>query len=155
MVLVAGSLMASSLGWSLALGCRPAAVLRLLWYRFGLFLYSLSSFFLRVSTSLRFALITMAAMALWHIAGISCSSGGSESCSTSLACVRVCVGYLELVVIGVSVFVLWSMILAAILSLVMRFSCLVSDFVMGGRNFGVVSCEGGWAIGQIFWASRW
>ena len=28
---VIGSRMASSLGWSLALGCRPAAVLRLLW----------------------------------------------------------------------------------------------------------------------------
>ena len=36
-LLVARFLMASSLGWSLALGCRPAAVLRLLWYRFGLF----------------------------------------------------------------------------------------------------------------------
>ena len=29
--LVVGSRMASSLGWSSALGCRPAAVLRLLW----------------------------------------------------------------------------------------------------------------------------
>ena len=29
--LVAGSRMASSLGWSLALGCRPAVVLRLMW----------------------------------------------------------------------------------------------------------------------------
>jgi len=70
MLLVAGSLMASSLGWSLALGCRPAAVLiRLLWYRFGLFLYSLSFFFRRVSASLRFALFTMDAMALWHTSG--------------------------------------------------------------------------------------
>ena len=66
MLLDDGSLMASGLGWSVALGCRPAAVLRLLWYRFGLFLYSLSSFFRRVSASLRFALFTMAAMALWH-----------------------------------------------------------------------------------------
>jgi len=39
-LLLFGSRMASSLGWSLALGCRSAAVLRLLWYRFGLFLYS-------------------------------------------------------------------------------------------------------------------
>ena len=31
MVLVVGSLMASRFGWSLALGCRPADVLRLLW----------------------------------------------------------------------------------------------------------------------------
>jgi len=31
MLLVAVSLMASTLGWSLALGCKPAAVLRLLW----------------------------------------------------------------------------------------------------------------------------
>jgi hypothetical protein len=154
MLLVDGSLMASSLGWSLALGCRPAAVLTLLWYRFGFFLYSLSSFFRRVSASLRFALITMVAMALWHSAGISCSSGGSGSCSTSLACVRVCVGLLGLVVIGVSVFGLWSMLLAAFLSLVVRFSCLVSDFVMGGCSFGVVSRVGGWVIGQICWASR-
>ena len=29
--LVVGSRMASGLGWSLALGCRPAAVFRLLW----------------------------------------------------------------------------------------------------------------------------
>ena len=29
--LVVGSRMASSLGWSLALGCKPAAILRLLW----------------------------------------------------------------------------------------------------------------------------
>ena len=146
--------MASSLGWPLALGCRPAAVLRLLWYRFGLFLYSLSSFFRRVSASLRFALFTMAAMALWHSAGISSSSGGSGSYKTSLACVRVCVGFLGLVVMGVSVFGLWSMLLAAFLSLAMRFSCLVSDFVMGGCGFGVVSCVVGWAISQICWASR-
>ena len=38
--LVFGSRMASSLGWSLALGCRPAAVLRLLWERLGFLLYS-------------------------------------------------------------------------------------------------------------------
>ena len=76
MLLVDGSLMASSLGWSLALGCRPAAVLGLLWYRFGLFLYNLPSFFRRVSANLRFALFTMAAMALWHKAGVSSSFGG-------------------------------------------------------------------------------
>ena len=40
-----------------------------------LFLYSLSSFFRRVSVCLRFALLTMAAMALCHKAGISSSSG--------------------------------------------------------------------------------
>ena len=39
--------------------------------------------------------------------------------------------------------------------LVMRFSCLVSDFVIGGCSFVVVSLEGGWVIGQIVWASRW
>ena len=31
MLLLVGSLMASSLGWFLAFGCSPAAVLRLLW----------------------------------------------------------------------------------------------------------------------------
>ena len=74
----------------------------------------------------------MAAMALCHSAGISSSSGGSGSCRTSLACVHSCVVLLGLVVIGVSVFGLWSMLLAAFLSVVMRFSCLVSYFVMGG-----------------------
>ena len=85
----------------------------------------------------------MAAMALWHSAGISSSSGGSGICRISLACVHVCVGVLGLDVIGVSVFDLGSMLLAAFLSLVMRFSCLVSDFVIGGCSFVVVSCEGG------------
>ncbi len=43
---VSGSLTVVRLGWSLALGWRPAMVFRLLWYRFGLFLYVSSSFFL-------------------------------------------------------------------------------------------------------------
>ena len=128
MLLVAWSLMASSLGWSLALGCKPAAFLRLLWYRLELFFHSWSSFFLRESASLRFDLFTITAMALWHRAGISSSSDGSGSCRTSLACVRVCVMLLGLVVIGVSVFCLGSMLFAVFLSLVMRLSCLVSDF---------------------------
>ena len=89
MLLMVGSLTASSLGWSLALSCKPAAVFRLSWYRFELFLYSLSSFLWRVSASLRFALFTMDVVALWHSAGISSSSSGSGSCRTVLACVRV------------------------------------------------------------------
>ena len=108
-----------------------------------------------MSASLRFALITIVAMALWHSAGISSSSGRSGSCKTSFACVRVCVVLLGSVVICVSVFGLGSMLLAVFLSLVMRFSCLVSDFVMGGCSFVVVSLEGGWAIDHIAWASRW
>ena len=64
MLLMAGPIMASSLGWSLALGFKPAAVLRLLWYRLGFFLNRWSSFFLRESASLRFALFTITAMAL-------------------------------------------------------------------------------------------
>ena len=39
---------------------------------------------------MRFALFTIDAMALWHRAGISSSSGGSGSYMTSLACVCVC-----------------------------------------------------------------
>ena len=108
-----------------------------------------------MSASLRFALFIMAAVALWHSAEISSSSGGSGSCRTSLAYVHVCVSVLGLDVIGVSVVGLGGMMLAVFLSLVMRLSCLVSDFVMGECSFVVVSCEGGWAIGQIFWASRW
>ena len=40
--------------------------------------------------------------------------------------------FLELVTCGVSVLGLGSMFFAVFLSLVMRLSCLVSDFVMGG-----------------------
>ena len=99
-----GSRMVSSLGWSLALGCRHAAVLRLLWYRFGLFLYSWSSFLRRKSSSLRMALLIDVAMALLHRAGISSSLGGSGSCSTSLACVCVCLVCWGSVVVDVLVF---------------------------------------------------
>ena len=77
-------------------------------------------------------------MDLWHKAGISPSSGGSGSCRTSLAWVRVCVVLLVSVVIGLSVFGLGSMVLAVFLSLEMRFSCLVSDFVMGGCSLVLV-----------------
>ena len=47
-----------------------------------------------------------------------------------LECVCVCVVLLGLVGIGVSVFGLGSMLFAVFLSLVMRLSCLVSDFVI-------------------------
>ena len=52
------------LGWSLARGWRLAAVFRLSWYRFGLFLYRASSFFRIVSMSLWFALLMMETIAL-------------------------------------------------------------------------------------------
>ena len=71
MVFVVGSLRASSFGWFFALGCRPAVVLRLLWYRLGLFLYSWSSFFRRVLVSFLFALFMIAVMAWWQSVGIS------------------------------------------------------------------------------------
>ena len=44
MWLVVGSRIVERLGWCLTLGCRSAAVLRLWWYFFGLFLYRTSSF---------------------------------------------------------------------------------------------------------------
>ena len=91
----------------------------------------MSSIFRRENASLRFALFMITAMALWHRAGISSSAGGSGSCSTSMACLRVCLVRVESFVIGVSVFGLRSMLLAVFLSRVMRFSCLVSDIVMG------------------------
>ncbi len=81
---------------------------------------------------MQFALFTITAMALWHRAGISSSSDGLGSCRTSLACVRVCVVLLGFIAIGVSVFGLGSMLFTVFLSLVMRLSFLVSDFVMGG-----------------------
>ena len=58
-------------------------------------------------------------------------------------------------VIGVLVFGLGSMPLALFLSRVMRFSCLVSNFVMGGCSLVFVCLVGGWAIGHIVWARRW
>ena len=103
---------------------------------------------------MRFALFTIIAMALWHRTGISISSGGSGSSKTSLACVRVCVVHLGLVVSGVSVFGLGSMLFVVFLRLVIRLSCLVSDFEMGGCSFVFVSFGGGWVIGQIVWARR-
>ena len=93
----------------------------------------------------------MAAVALWKRTGISSSSGGLGSCRTSLVCVRVCVG---LAGDGVSVFGMESMCFTVFLSLVMRLSCLVYDFVMGGCSFVFVSFGGGCVIGQIVWARR-
>ena len=103
---------------------------------------------------MRFALFTIGAMALWHRAGISSSSGVSGICKTSLACVRVCAVFFVFVEDGVSVLGLGSMLFAVFLSFVMRLSCLLSDFVMGGCSFVFVSFRGGWVIGQIVWARR-
>ena len=49
-----------------------------------------------------------------------------------MACVRVCVVRVASSVVEASVFGLGIMLLAVFLSRVMRFGCLVSDFVMGG-----------------------
>ena len=81
---------------------------------------------------MRFALFMIVVIALWHKTGISSRCGGSARWSTSVACVRVYVVRVVSVTFGVLAFGLGSMILAAFLSLEMRFSCLVSDFVMGG-----------------------
>ena len=92
---------------------------------------------------MRVDLFTMAAMALWQRAGISSSSDGLGSCRTSLACVRICVVLLGLVAFGVSVFGVGSMLFVVFLSLVMRLSCLVFDFVMGGCSLVLLSFGGG------------
>ena len=129
-------------------------MLILLWYLLGLFLCSWSSFFRRESASLRFDLFTMAAMALWQKAGMPSRSGGLGSCMAALACVRVCVVLWGPVVIDMSVFGLGSMFFAMFLSFVMRLSCLVSDFVIGGCSFVLVSFGDGRVMGQIVWARR-
>ena len=54
---------------------------------------------------MRFALFMITAMALWHRAGISSSSGGSGNCSSLVACVRICVVCVESFLIDV--LVLW------------------------------------------------
>ena len=89
--------------------------------------------------SFLFALFMIAAIALWQRVGISWSSGGSESCNIFVACVRVCVVLVVSIVVVVSVFGLGSMLCAVFLSRVIRLSCRVSDFVMGGCRFVVVS----------------
>ena len=62
-------------------------VLRLAWYRFGLFLYRASSFFLSLSMSFRLALLMIVEMALWHREGMSSMFGVSGSWRMVVACV--------------------------------------------------------------------
>ncbi len=62
--LVLGYLIVVRFGWSLALGWRPAKVLRLAWYLLGLCLYKVSSFLLSLSMSFLFALLIIAEIAL-------------------------------------------------------------------------------------------
>ena len=71
------------------------------------------------------------AMALFHKAGMFSRLGESGSCSTSLACVWVYLVCWGSIVGGVLVFGLGSIRLAVLLSRVIRFNCLVFDFVMG------------------------
>ena len=52
-----------------------------------------------------------------------------------MACVLAFVVFVVSVVIGASIFCLGSMFCDVFLSRVIRFSCRVSDFVMGGCNF--------------------
>ena len=92
---------------------------------------------------MRLALLMIMAMALLHRAGISSMLGGSGSCSTSLACVWICLVCWGSVAVGVLVFGLGSMFLAVFLSRVMRFSCLVYNCVMGGCSLVCVSLGGG------------
>ena len=92
---------------------------------------------------MRLALFMIVAMALLHKAGMSSRLGGSGSCSTSLACVWVCLVYWGSVVVLAFVFGSGSMFLAVFLSRMMRFICLVSDFVMEGCSFMLLSLVGG------------
>ncbi len=73
---VSGSRIVVRLGWSLALGWRPAMVLRWVWYRLGLCLYRASSFFLSLSLSFLFALFMIVEIALWHREDMSSLLGG-------------------------------------------------------------------------------
>ena len=158
---VSGSRIVDRLGWSFALGWRPAIVFRLLWYLFGLFLYVSSSFFLSLAMSFWFALLMIVEIALWHNAGMSSMLGGSVSCRIAVARVGGCVVSCEglssgwLCVCCVLVLVLVTRRFASFRSFVRRFSCLLSEFVKGVCIF---SCSGGGmvcAIGQVFCASSW
>ena len=112
-------------------------------------------FFVRSWLAFRLALFVIVVIALWHKAGISPSCGGSPRRSTSVACVRVCVVRGVSMAFGVSVFGLGSRFLAMFRSLEMRFSCLVSDFGMGGCSLVLVWFCGGCVMGNIVWARRW
>ncbi len=91
---------------------------------------------------MRLPLFMIVGMALLHNAGMSYRFGGSGSCSTSLACFRVCFVCCGLFIVGVLVPGLGSIFLAVFLSRVSRCSCLLSDFVMGGRSLVFVSLVG-------------
>ncbi len=72
------------------------------------------------------------AIALLRNTGMSSRLGGSGSWSTMLAYVWVCLVCCGSVACVAVVFGLGSRFLAVFLRRVMRFSCLVSDFVIGG-----------------------
>ena len=136
-------------------------VFRFVWYRFGLFLYSASSFFLSLSTSFLFALFMIVEMALWHRAGMSSMLGGSVSWS-----VEAWVGGWVMIFWGPESCGCgfgWSMVcsllvlsrVAALRSFVRRLICLLSELERGvcsfsGSGVGLV-CE----VGQFFCASSW
>ena len=159
---VSGSLIVVKLGWSLALGWRPAIVFRLLWYLFGLFLYIASSCFLSFSVSFRFALLMIVEIALWHKEGMSSMLGVSWSLRMVVACVvgwgfsflrSVSVGWVSVVCVFVLILVM--MLLASFLSFVRRLSCLLSEWVRGVCIFSVVGGVLVCAIGHVFCASSW
>ena len=158
---VSGSRIVVRFGRSLALGWRPAVVLRLAWYRFGLVLYMPSSFFLSLSISFRFALLMIVEMALWHRAGMSSMLGGSVSWSIVETWVGVWVfsilrpgsGWLCDGCVFVSLLV--TRRLASLQSFVRRLSCLLSEWVSGVCIFSGCCVELVCAIGQVFCASSW
>ena len=92
---------------------------------------------------MRLDLFMIVAMALLHKTGMSSSLGESESWSTSMACVWVFLVCWGSVVGDLLVFGLGSIRLAVFPSHVMRYSCLVSDFVIGGCSLVLVSVVDG------------
>ncbi len=159
---VFGSRMVARFGLSLALSWSPVEVFRFAWYRFGLFLYRMSSFFLSLSISFRFALLMIDEMALWHREGMSSMFGGSLRFRIDVAWVGVWVGLCswsgsgEFLCVGCVVgALLWISRLAVLRSFVSLLSCLLTEFVRGVCSFSG-SCVGPCvAIGQIFWARSW
>jgi hypothetical protein len=159
---VVGSRMVVRFGWSLALGWRPAEVLRLAWYRFGLDLYKASSFFLSLSISLRFALLMIVEIALWQREGMSSMLGGSVVCRMLVICVDEWVvsflgpafgGLLcDGCVVGSFLVVRRTVSLR---SFVRRLSWRLSEFVRGVCIFSVSCGLTVCAIGQFVCASSW
>jgi len=128
------SVMVVRFGWSLAHGCRPAAVFKLRWYRLGLFLYNASSFLLIESMRFLLALLRIVVMTLFQSVGISWIDGGFSSLRTSEANIgRVVFVAGRFEVVCWDLLARWWLFVSFFLR-VMRLICRLSELLIGVCN---------------------